>query len=145
MFSNNQGNVVLHSTLDPLPRLTLDEIPSVPRPAPPPGAPARGPGPQGPFDGIYTSVTREDSTGDIILKLVNVQSMPQHLQIEIQGASTVKKTASGEVLTGDPAAMNTVAEPSKVVPRPITIENAGASFPLELPAHSVSVIRLKTR
>ena len=146
MFSSNRGDVVLPAKLDPLPKLTVDEIPQAPQPNPPPargGAPARGPA--GPFDSIYTSVTRESSTGDIILKLVNIQAAPQPLQINLEGVQKVGKNASGEVLTGELGDVNTIAEPVKVVPRPITIVNAGTKFDYELPAHSVSVIRLKTR
>ena len=150
MFSNNRGDVVLPATFDPLPKLTLEQIPVAPQPAPPAGrgqgqGQGRGRGPTGPFDGIYTSATREDSSGDVILKLVNIQAVPQPLQIELQGVKTIRKDASGELLTGELTAINTVAEPRKVAPRPIVINNAGASFLHELPAHSVSVIRLRTR
>jgi alpha-L-arabinofuranosidase len=55
------------------------------------------------------------------------------------------KDASGEMITGELGAINTVAEPMKVVPRAITISNAGTKFTHELPPHSVSVIRLKTK
>lgn len=41
--------------------------------------------------------------------------------------------------------MNSVAEPTKVAPKAITITNAGPSFTYELPAYSVTVLRLKTR
>ena len=151
MFSNNRGDVVLPATFDPLPKLTLEQIPVAPQPAPPAGrggqgqGQGRGRGPTGPFDGIYTSATREDSSGDVILKLVNIQAVPQPLQIELQGVKTIRKDASGELLTGELTAINTVAEPRKVAPRPIVINNAGASFLHELPAHSASVIRLRTR
>jgi alpha-N-arabinofuranosidase len=154
MFSNNRGNVVLPATFDHLPMLSVDEIPVAPAPPPragragragaPPGR-GRARGPTGPFDGIYTDVTRETSTGDIIVKLVNVQATPQALRIAIQGAPTIKKDATGEVLTGALTDVNTVAEPTKIVPKPITIHDAGTAFTHELPAHSVSVIRLKTR
>jgi alpha-L-arabinofuranosidase len=43
------------------------------------------------------------------------------------------------------ADMNSVAEPAKVAPKPITLTSAGISFIHELPAHSVTVLRLKTR
>jgi alpha-L-arabinofuranosidase len=59
--------------------------------------------------------------------------------------TTVKSSATGEVLTGDLTAVNTVADPMKVAPKPIAIRDAAFSFVHELPAHSVSVIRLKTR
>jgi alpha-N-arabinofuranosidase len=149
MFSNNRGDTVLPATFDPLPKLTLEQIPEAPAPPPRAGAapaPARGArGPQGPFDGLYASATRESASGDIILKLVNVQATPQPLRIDLQGVTSVKKDAAGEMLTGELTAINTVAEPKKVVPRAITIANAGTTFTHELPGHSVSVIRLKTR
>jgi alpha-N-arabinofuranosidase len=146
MFSNNRGDVVLPAKLDPLPKLTVDEIPQAPQvnpPAPRGGAPTRGP--TGPFDGVYASATRESSSGDVILKLVNIQVAPQPLQINLEGVQKIKKDATGEVLTGELGAVNTIAEPAKVFPRPITISHAGTRFEYELPAHSVSVIRLKTR
>ena len=81
----------------------------------------------------------------MILKLVNIQAKAQPLRIELQGVKTIKSNAAGEMITGELGATNTVAEPRKVVPKPVAISNAGPSFPHELPAHSVSVIRLKTR
>ena len=79
------------------------------------------------------------------MKLVNIQAIPQPLRIDLQGVKTIRKDAAGEVLTGELTAINTVAEPRKTVPRPIAISNAGPSFLHQLPAHSVTVIRLKTR
>jgi len=153
MFSANRGDVVLPASLDPLPKLSLDEIPAAPagppppeRPGAPPPAPGRGPtGPQRPFDGVYVSATREDASGDVILKLVNVQATAQSARIALKGVSTVKPEASGEMLTGELTAINTVAEPMKVTPTPLRITNAAADFPHVLPAHSVTVLRLKTR
>ena len=151
MFSNNRGDVVLPAKLDPLPMLTLDEIPVAPQPAAPAGAPrggggGRGPAPPaGPFDAVYVSSTRDNATGDVILKLVNIQAKPQPVRIDIQGVQTIKKDARGEVITGEPGGINTVAEPMKIVPQPVVIKDAGTKFSHELPALSVSVIRLKTR
>ncbi|HEX4996680.1 MAG TPA: alpha-L-arabinofuranosidase C-terminal domain-containing protein, partial [Terriglobia bacterium] len=75
----------------------------------------------------------------------NIQATPQPLRINLEGVSTIRKDATGEMLTGDLGAVNTVAEPMKVTPKPIAIHNAAAAFSHELPALSVSVIRLKTR
>jgi alpha-N-arabinofuranosidase len=144
MFSNNRGDVVLPATFDPLPMLSGEQIPK---------APARQGGPRrenptaanGTYDGLYVSATRDTPTGDVILKLVNVQADPQPVDIDVQGVPTVAQTASGQVLTADLAAMNSIAEPTKVSPKPFTINNAGAKFKHELPGHSVSVIRLKTK
>jgi len=149
MFSNNRGDVVLPAKIDPLPMLTAQDIPIAPQPPPPPGAPARGGGgrggPTGPFDGIYVSATRDDASGDVILKMVNIQAKSQPLRIDLQGVQTIKKDAAGEMITAELGAINTVGEPMKFVPKPITIRDAGPKFSHELPALSVSVIRLKTR
>ena len=149
MFSNNRGDVVLPATIDPLPKLTLEQIPEAPQPAPAPGragAPAgRGRGPTGPFDAIYVSATREDSTQDVILKLVNIQATAQPLRIDLQGVSRVDSKAGGEMITGELGGVNTVAAPRKVVPTAVAISNAAPMFVYDMPPHSVSVIRLKTR
>jgi len=111
--------------------------------AAPRGGAARGP--TGNFDGVYVSATRDNASGDVILKLVNVQAAPQALQVDIQGVKTIRKDASGEMITGALGSVNTVGEPMKVVPVPVMIRNAGTKFSHELPAYSVSVVRLKTR
>jgi hypothetical protein len=153
MFSANRGDVVLPAKFDDLPLLTLQQIPVAPVPPPAAGAPPRGTGgngggargPAGPFDGLYVSATRETSSGDVILKLVNIEETAQPLQIDLRGAGAVRNEAAGEMITGQLGDVNTVAEPLKVVPKAFTIKNAAPSFTHELPAHSVSVIRLKTR
>jgi alpha-L-arabinofuranosidase len=150
MFSNNRGDVVLPAKFEPLPTLMPEEIPVAPQPPAPAGANrgngGRGPAPvTGMFDGLYVSATRDNANGDVILKLVNIQSRAQLLQIDLQGVSTIKKDASGEMITGELGGINTVAERMKIVPKPIAIKTAGTKFSHELPQHSVSVIRLKTR
>lgn len=151
MFSNNRGDVVLPAKFDNLPMLDLQSIPIAPVPPPAAGTPPRGAGgggargPAGPFDGLYASATRDTPTGDVILKLVNVQGTAQMLKIDLQGVTTVRKDAAGQVITGGLGDINTVAEPMKVVPKPVNITNAAGNFTYELPSHSVSVVRLKTR
>ena len=67
------------------------------------------------------------------------------LRVDVQGVQSIKKDASGQMITGELGAVNTVAEPMKVVPRAISIKDAGTKFSHELPPYSVSVVRLKTR
>jgi alpha-N-arabinofuranosidase len=147
MFSNHRGDVVLPARLDPLPTLTAEQLPQAPAApgAAPAGSAAKGGGPVGPFDAVYATASRENASGDVILKLVNVQAAPQILKVELEGVQKVAKEAKGEVLAALPSAMNSVAEPMKVAPKPVIITNAGPRFTLELPAHSVTVLRLMTR
>jgi len=69
----------------------------------------------------------------------------QPLRIDLQGVSRVDSKASGEMITGELGAINTVAAPRKVVPTAVAISNAAPMFVYDMPPHSVSVIRLKTR
>lgn len=148
MFSNHRGDTVVPTKIDGLPMLPPDQIPVAPVPEGARGGGGGGRGgrgPQGPFDGIYAVTNRDSASGDLILKLVNIQNKPQALNIDIQGVATIRPQATGEMLTGELGAINTVAEPTKVIPKAISINNAAPKFAYELPAHSVSVIRLKTK
>jgi alpha-L-arabinofuranosidase len=49
------------------------------------------------------------------------------------------------MITGELGDINTVSEPINVIPKLLAIKDAGTNFSHELPAHSVSVLRLKTR
>jgi alpha-N-arabinofuranosidase len=149
MFASNRGEAVLKTRIDPLPTLTLEQIPQAP--VPPggrggPGGPGGGRGgPAGPFDAVYATASRETATGDLVLKLVNVQATEQPVKIDLQGVRSVAGEARGEVLTADLAAMNSVAEPTKVAPKAVTVPGVALRFAHELPAHSVTVLRVKTR
>jgi alpha-N-arabinofuranosidase len=141
MFSSNRGSVILPATFDPLPKLNGQQIPQAPSRSGRPTAVPEG----AQFDALYVSATREEGSGDIILKIVNVQSEPQQLNIDLKGVQSVEPKANGQVLTAELGAMNSISEPTKVAPKPFTITSAGPRFGHELPGHSVSVIRLKTK
>lgn len=94
---------------------------------------------------IYASATREDKSGDIILKVVNVAAEAQSLQINVQGGGRIGRTAVGQVLSGQPGNVNTTEQPTKVAPQTVRITGTSKNFTHEFPAHSVSVIRLKDR
>jgi alpha-L-arabinofuranosidase len=103
---------------------TIDE----PSPPPPP---------------MYATASRDDATGDVILKVVNVEGAPRSTQIHLQGVGKIAPAAQVEVLTGEPGDVNTIDNPAKVATKTTTIDNAAASFVHEFPAYSVSVLRLK--
>ncbi|BCM93670.1 extracellular exo-alpha-L-arabinofuranosidase [Abditibacteriota bacterium] len=94
---------------------------------------------------IYGGASRDSKNGDIILKIVNVGEAPHAVQIDLQGAGRVNKTAMGQFLVGAPGDVNTIEQPTKIVPQTLTLKAVGQKFTHEFPANSVSVFRIKTR
>jgi alpha-L-arabinofuranosidase len=76
---------------------------------------------------------------------VNPTPNAQSIAINLRGVTNVYREASLEVLSGEPADVNSVAAPTKVAPKRSTISNAGTNFLHEFPANSVSVVRLKAK
>jgi len=87
---------------------------------------------------LYAVASRALKTGDVILKVVNTSPAAQQLQVDLQGARGVAKTAVAQTLTGDPADVNSVDAPEKVAPQTTTLTGIGPTFAHEFPAHSVT-------
>lgn len=94
---------------------------------------------------LFASASRVDASGEVILKVVNITSAAESLEINIKGVTAVDKTASVEVLAGDAYGVNTLAQPQKIVPQKETISIDGPRFVHKFPPHSVTVLRMKTR
>lgn len=94
---------------------------------------------------LYAVASRALSTGDVILKVVNTSPSAQQMQVDLQGAQGVARTAVAQVLTGDPADVNSLDAPEKVAPKTMTLSGIGPTFVHEFPAHSVTVLRVKAR
>jgi alpha-L-arabinofuranosidase len=99
-------------------------------------------GPQMPPDPLYATASRDQSSGDVIVKVVNVSGTPQQLQVDLQGLGAGTLSGTVEVISGQPRDVNTVAEPEKVAPKTLPLK-AASHFTHEFPAYSVSVLRLK--
>jgi alpha-L-arabinofuranosidase len=98
-----------------------------------------------PLPSLYASASRVEKTGELILKVVNGNSQPLATDINLKGLSKVK-TATAIVLTSASAEdENTLDEPTKVVPKEITIQNVAPTFRHTFPGNSVTVIRLQNR
>jgi alpha-L-arabinofuranosidase len=95
-------------------------------------------------DPVYANATK-DANGDVYLHVVNVTDAPRQVDFKINGATKISSTASCTVLSGDAGDVNSIAEPEKVAPKTSEITGVGASFTHELPAHSVSVIKLNAK
>ncbi len=91
---------------------------------------------------LHVSATRAGE--EVLLKVVNVAGAALETQIDLRGAASVGSKAAVTVLTAaDPAAENTIDQPTKVAPVEGTVANAGASFRHTFPANSLTVMRVK--
>jgi alpha-L-arabinofuranosidase len=87
-------------------------------------------------------VTRDDRTGELIVKVVNAQDAPAVTRIDL-GRQRVRGTARVTVITGDPGEQNTrSAEPIQPVTSTVRV---GSTFTRTFPPDSVTFLRIGTR
>ena len=92
-------------------------------------------------DGVFASASRDAATGDVIVKLVNPGPQAREVKLALNG---VTPGAGGRriVLTGDPAAENSLQRPTIVVPREEAIAQIAAGHVEHLGPHSLTILRV---
>ncbi len=135
MFYNARGDQVL-----PVAGITPQTIPD-PGTAVTAGGSTSAPDPNEP---LFACASKEDASGDIILKVVNVFGVAQTVTVELTGAN-IQQNATGQVMAGQPNETNSVADPLHIVPKDFTINDAGPSWKHTFPGNSITVIRFKTK
>lgn len=143
MFNNARGDQVI-----PIAGITPQTIPT---PAPEPASTATAPGGRGgrpgspdPNEPLFACASKEDASGDIILKVVNVFGVDQTLTVELAGAN-ILKNATGQVMAGQLDDTNTVDDPFHTVPKDFVINDASSTWKHTFPGNSITVIRFKTK
>lgn len=101
--------------------------------------------PPPPVERVYASASRDEHSGEVILKVVNVDEEAAATTIDF--GSDAADTWQGEqiVLCGDPADENSISEPDKVQPKTTTIESLSLDEPYTFPPHSLTVLRLSPK
>jgi alpha-L-arabinofuranosidase len=88
-------------------------------------------------------VTRDDATGELIVKVVNAQDAPAETTIDL-GGRRVEGRAEMTVITGDPQEQNTrSAEP--IQPVTSTVRGIKPVFTRTFDPYSVTFLRIRTR
>ncbi|MGC4042899.1 MAG: alpha-L-arabinofuranosidase C-terminal domain-containing protein [Armatimonas sp.] len=91
-------------------------------------------------------MTKEEKTGDVLVKLVNIGPKAQDIRLNLAGAGTLAPKGEALILTGtDPLAENTFDAPLKIAPTKQTINGVSSDFVWKAPAWSASILRLKTK
>jgi alpha-N-arabinofuranosidase len=143
MFYNARGDQVI-----PIAGITPQTVPTIP---PEPAPTAQDAGRRGgrivhpdPNEPLFACASREDASGDIILKVVNVFGVDQTVTVELMGAN-ILKNAAGQVMAGEPNETNSVEEPFHIAPKDFVVNDAGSTWTHTFPGNSVTVVRFKTR
>lgn len=92
---------------------------------------------------VYQVVTRDDRTGELIVKVVNARDDAARVRLNIEGADEVAPAAELTTLHGDPDAVNTKGS-QPIRPEHSTVQGVSQQFEHTFPAHSISFMRIKT-
>ncbi|MDP4275323.1 MAG: alpha-L-arabinofuranosidase C-terminal domain-containing protein [Bacteroidota bacterium] len=96
-------------------------------------------------NGLCVSASRDDKSGDVILKVVNASAGNVKAQINLNGAGTLNGTGKAIVLTSaSPLDENTLENPDKVSPKTEKVKFSGKNLTHNFPGNSLTVIRLAT-
>lgn len=90
---------------------------------------------------LYQVVTRDERTGDTVLKVVNAHDRAVRTKVDL-GRERVDSRAWVTLLTGRPEESNSIAEPENVAPVAYEASGFSSAFTYDFPAHSVTFIRL---
>ena len=93
---------------------------------------------------LFYSVTRDNQSGTIYLKIVNRASTPQPVRVEIAGLERVEPKGQAIVLgAASPDDTNSSTEPTKIVPVTSSVDGLGSSFTREFPPYSITILELR--
>ena len=93
------------------------------------------------LEGVFASAARDAATGDLIVKLVNPGPTARDVKLTLNGV-TPRPGGRRIVLTGDPAAENSLQRPTIIVPREEAIAQLTADHVERLGAHSLTILRV---
>ncbi len=89
--------------------------------------------------------SKVSSNGTIYLKVVNASPVAENMQIKINEVTIVGKQGTATVLTsGNVNDMNSLTNPTKVIPVTKPLNNLGTSFSYSFDPYSVTVLQLTT-
>ena len=95
---------------------------------------------------FFAVAGRDNDTGDIIFKAINVSDDPVSATFKLLGLEAAPRTAALTILeSANLSDNNSLEQPSKVTPKESPLANPGPEFSHQFPPRSLSILRLKTR
>jgi alpha-L-arabinofuranosidase len=93
---------------------------------------------------LYVTASKENATGDIILKVVNLQEEEVFTELDFSDSPRKLYQAKIETMSGyDLNAENSFAAPKNVVPKSSTMPLSANTFSYNFPKQSLTVLRLR--
>ncbi|MFA7052788.1 MAG: alpha-L-arabinofuranosidase C-terminal domain-containing protein [Kiritimatiellia bacterium] len=99
--------------------------------------------PNGQAARAYLVAGRDGTAGEIVVKGVNPHNAPLTLALSLAGANVKAQKARRITLAGRPDDVNTMEEPHKIAPKEDALDIPGAASHVTLPAHSLTILRIK--
>ncbi|WP_417941142.1 alpha-L-arabinofuranosidase C-terminal domain-containing protein [Flavobacterium sp. RS13.1] len=94
---------------------------------------------------LYASAVKDVNTKEIIVKLVNTAAASQEVTVNLNGGKFISKGTLITLSSPDLKDENTFAEPKKITPKESVYKLKGEKAELNLPAYSVTVLKLKMK
>ncbi len=94
--------------------------------------------------GIYASSVLDENTNEIIIKVVNSNEASKSISVSLSGVSKVDPNAELITLNSeDLEGVNSLDDPKGIAPTATSIQLKGKKVAVDLPAYSLSVIKVK--
>ncbi len=95
---------------------------------------------------VAYSVTTDDKTGKVFLKIVNGAHTAQEMEIDLAGVKSVAASAKVTRLHAlSPVDTNTITDPKHIVPTTTTMPVTGTKWKHTLPGYTFEVVELETK
>jgi alpha-L-arabinofuranosidase len=94
---------------------------------------------------LFATASRENASGEVILKVVNPTGDEAVVDLALDGISSGASTAREVVLRGDPDDVNSLAEPRTIAPVTRTVDIPSQAFRHVFAPHSLTILRFNTR
>jgi hypothetical protein len=91
---------------------------------------------------LYQVVTRDERTGDVVVKVVNSRPRTIRTEVDLRGRR-LRDRGTVTTLSGALGDVNTFEQPDRVAPASAQESGLGNRFVYEFPANSVTFIRLR--
>jgi alpha-L-arabinofuranosidase len=93
---------------------------------------------------VYVSSVLDESTGTVILKMVNAEQKEATFSVQMSGVARLTKGSMTVVTADDLGAVNTLGHPDRVLPRESDFSPQATTFEVRLPGSSFTVLRVGT-